>query len=389
MANQEHLDILAKGVAAWNDWRKENPQIDPDLGKANLREAKLPEVDLRRARLVNANLYRANVQNAMLNGAQLHKANLCQANLRETVLRLAKMRAAYLRAADLYRADLQEANLNGVLFSEADLTLANLKGAVLRRADLTQANLSRARLSLASFRETDLTKVDFSGAVVAYTTFASVDLSTAKGLEAVLHGGPSTIGIDTIYRSHGSIPETFLRGAGVSEKFIAFMKSLKDADLEFYSCFISFSIKDQPFADRLYADLQSSGVRSWFAPRDIQGGRKIHEQIDEAIRVYDKLLLILSDASMNSSWVKTEIANARAREDQQKRQMLFPITLVPFGRIKDWKLFDADRGIDTAREIREYFIPDFSNWKDHDSYQKAFDGLLRDLRAEARDGASA
>jgi hypothetical protein len=46
---------------------------------------------------------------------------------------------------------------------------------------------------------------------------------------------------------------------------------------------------------------------------------------------------------MNSSWVKTEIANARARE-QQKRQMLFPITLVPFDRIKDWKLFDADRG---------------------------------------------
>ena len=83
-------------------------------------------------------------------------------------------------------------------------------------------------------------------------------------------------------------------------------------------------------------------------------GRELHEQIDEAIRVYDKLLLILSDASMNSNWVKTEIANARAREDQQKRQMLFPITLVPFERIKSWKLFDADTGIDSAREIREY-----------------------------------
>jgi hypothetical protein len=51
------------------------------------------------------------------------------------------------------------------------------------------------------------------------------------------------------------------------------------------------------------------GVRCWFAPHDIQGGRKIHEQIGAAIRVYDKLLLILSDASMNNSWVKTEIAN--------------------------------------------------------------------------------
>jgi len=67
--------------------------------------------------------------------------------------------------------------------------------------------------------------------------------------------------------------------------------------------------------------------------------------------MYDTLLLILSDASMNSPWVKTEIANARSREDQQKRQMLFPITLVPFDLVKDWKLFDADRRIDSVREF--------------------------------------
>lgn len=76
---------------------------------------------------------------------------------------------------------------------------------------------------------------------------------------------------------------------------------------------ISYSTKDQEFADRLYADLQARGVRCWFATHDIQGGRKLHEQIDEAIRTYDKLLLILSEASTNSNWVKTEIANARAR----------------------------------------------------------------------------
>lgn len=37
-----------------------------------------------------------------------------------------------------------------------------------------------------------------------------------------------------------------------------------------------------------------------------------------------------------------------------------------------------------GREIREYFIPDFSKWKDHDSYQKAFERLLRDLKDEVR-----
>jgi hypothetical protein len=159
------------------------------------------------------------------------------------------------------------------------------------------------------------------------------------------------------------------------------MKSLTGSAFEFYSCFISYSTKDQDFADRLHADLQTRGVRCWFAPHDIQGGKKVHAQIDEAIKVYDKLLLILSDASMNSPWVKTEIANARAREAQQNRQMLFPISLVPFHQIKDWKCFDADAGIDSAREIREYYVPDFSGWKDHDLYQQAFERLVRDLKA--------
>jgi hypothetical protein len=44
--------------------------------------------------------------------------------------------------------------------------------------------------------------------------------------------------------------------------------------------------------------------------------------------------------------------------------------------------FDADTGKDSAREIREYFIPDFSNWKDHASFEAAFDRLQRDLKAE-------
>jgi hypothetical protein len=126
-------------------------------------------------------------------------------------------------------------------------------------------------------------------------------------------------------------------------------------------------------------------VRCWFAPHDIQGGKKIREQIDEAIRVYDRLLLILSEHSMASGWIETEIANAHRRETREERRMLFPISLVPYERVKEWKAFDADTGKDSAREIREYFTPDFSNWKDHDSYQQAFERLLRDLRAERSD----
>ncbi len=48
---------------------------------------------------------------------------------------------------------------------------------------------------------------DLTGVYIGWTTFGNVDLSSVHGLETVQHEGPSTIGIDTLYRSHGNIPE--------------------------------------------------------------------------------------------------------------------------------------------------------------------------------------
>ena len=60
--------------------------------------------------------------------------------------------------------------------------------------------------------------------------------------------------------------------------------------------------------------------------------------------------------------------NARCRNNGR----YCSVRLVPFEAIRAWECFDADTGKDAAREIREYFIPDFSNWKDYDAYRKAF-----------------
>jgi hypothetical protein len=148
-------------------------------------------------------------------------------------------------------------------------------------------------------------------------------------------------------------------------------------------CFISYSHQDEEFAQRLHGRLRQAGLRVWFAPEDVQGGKKLHHQIDDAIRLHDKLLLVLSEASMNSEWVKTEIAKAHKREIKEGRQVLFPIRLVPFKVIRDWECFDADAGKDSAREIREYFIPDFSEWKDRDKFEESFERLLADLKQSA------
>jgi hypothetical protein len=85
---------------------------------------------------------------------------------------------------------------------------------------------------------------------------------------------------------------------------------------------------------------------------------------------------------MQSEWVITEIRNARRAEIEEKRRKLFPITLVNFETIRKWRCFDGDTGKDLAVEIREYFIPDFSDWKNHDAFEKSFTRLLRDLKKE-------
>ncbi len=349
MANPEHVGILKQGVEEWNNWRKKHPTATADFSGADFSAVDLRGVNLAgmypsRTSLNATNLTAADLRGADLSGASLIDGNLTRANLS----------GADLRRADLIGTNFSETNLAG-----ASLTRAYLEGALLIRADLTGA--------------------DFSQAMAKGANFADVDLSAAKGLDSMKHYGPSTIGIDAIYKSRGKIPENFLRGCGVPDEFIAYIGSMFGRPIEFFSCFISYSTKDQDFVARLHADLQARGVRCWFAPHDIAGGAKLHEQIDEVIRLHDKLLVVLSEHSMRSEWVKTEISQARRQEEREKKRMLFPITLAPSVDVRQWTLFDADRGIDSAREIREYFIPDFSNWKDHDAYNRAFSRLVKDL----------
>jgi TIR domain len=124
--------------------------------------------------------------------------------------------------------------------------------------------------------------------------------------------------------------------------------------------------------------------RVWFAPEDIKGGEKLYDQIERAIQLHDRLLLVLSDHSMHSEWVLTEILRAREVERREQRQKLFPIWLVDMDTITAWRYVDPDSGKDVGREVREYFIPDFSTWKEHDAFEAAFARLLRDLRAAER-----
>jgi hypothetical protein len=241
------------------------------------------------------------------------------------------------------------------------------------RIDLRSAQLSHADLTHADFSRADLSRANLTGSIVVATVFGDTLLAGGKGLDACRHFGPSTIDLRTLARS-GLLPERFLRGCGLPDDFIAYLPSLLAQPIQLHSCFISYSSKDNDFAERLHADLQSKGVRCWFAPEDLKTGDKLRPVVDQSIWVYDKLMVILSQHSVTSNWVEHEVETALAREQKQKRTILFPIRL-------DDTVMEITTGWPAhIRNTRH--IGDFREWKNHDTYQKSFDRLLRDLKKD-------
>ena len=78
MPNSDHYEILQTGVESWNQWRDGHPEIEPDLGDADLSGLKLntinfSDTDLRRTNLTKADLRGANLVRADLRAANINK----------------------------------------------------------------------------------------------------------------------------------------------------------------------------------------------------------------------------------------------------------------------------------------------------------------------------
>ena len=355
MADEKHWMKLLTGVAAWNEWRAGNPNVTPLLEGALLAGTNL----------CNANLEGANLSGAYLSGTNLGPANLSYANLSK----------ADLSDANLLLANLSYANLSGANLLLTNLSSANLADANLARANLTMTNLSGATLS----------GTVMTDSLASTTWFVGLSLKGITGLSLIKHTAPSYISIDTLERTAADLGkdatkqeqhgvELFLENAGVPKEYIEFFRSRIGQRIQFYSCFISYSTKDQAFADRLHSDLRQKGIRCWLATEDLRIGDKFRTRINEAIRAHDKLMVVLSQESVKSSWVEEEVEAAFERETRDGGTVLFPISL-------DDAVMDSNEAwAASIRRIRH--IGDFRRWKDHDEYTKSLERLVRDLRPE-------
>jgi uncharacterized protein YjbI with pentapeptide repeats len=377
MANLKHMDIIKRGVDSWNTWRSNNSHILPSLSEAGLHMAYLNKADLSKADLSDAGLRLADLIEANLKGADLYWANLSEANLRCANLRCANLQGANMSGSNLHASKMNSANLHQANISRADMRNAELVRANLCGADLSGADLSGAIIKDANLLGTNLTGAnldgaDLSDAIVGSTLFGNVDLSNVKGLESLLHLGPSTVGIDTIYKSRGKVPVVFLKNAGVPRHLIDYIEVFVDQNKKHYSCCISFTKNNEDFAHKLFEDLQANGVRCWLAMEKLMRRDRNHVIIESGVKLHDKNIMILSGDSIDSDWAEDEYNVAIEREMKDGKNALVLISL------DDSVKYSEKPWVVKMRKSRD--LADFSMWMEKEIYQEMFGYLLEELR---------
>lgn len=240
--------------------------------------------------------------------------------------------------ADLSKVDLSNRNMSGARFKNTILKGATLIDTIFHGANLNGANLA--------------------GAKMFDTVFRRVNLSAVRGLDKVIHHGPSTVGVDTLLRSRGQISQQFMEEIGCpKESIVPLLEWARryKSKRNFESVFISFGGPDQAFAKRLSVRLEREGVETFFFPGSANFGDKLHRVMRDGVNEYDKVILICSKESLNRPGVINEIEETLARESREGgAQILIPIRLDNYV-FSDWA--PAYPGL--ALAIRDRVIADF------------------------------
>lgn len=345
------LAIVQKGRGTITKWRKENPTVVADLCEADLTEADLRGVNLKRSDLVGANLTRAqmsrvdltradltrcdltgtSLQAAELNGAIFTGAAFCDANLLKArmiraTLDHSSIRDTVMSSVALNDADLSDATLDNVNLSNADLRGANLTDAVLTDIDFSETNLTDCRLDGAQLRGVDFTGANLTGCRLSgvgmtdcrfgWTILGDLDLSGVTGLDTCRHDAPSTIGVDTIYRSSRSLPDAFLRQAGVQKETLEALAGVESEFIRAPVCLISHLESEEEFAQTLQTVLRGKGVRCW---RDVKPNNAEDYATPMSLskpEQWDALLICSTRNYLEGPWVEEEFRVAETKEKQ-------------------------------------------------------------------------
>ena len=91
-----------------------------------------------------------------------------------------------------------------------------------------------------------------------------------------------------------------------------------------YDFFISYSSKDRRFVLKLAEDLRGHGLDIWLDLWEMKPGDRLRDKIAQGITRCDRLLVLLTPHSINSSWVRVELDSAMIRELESNSVVVVP-----------------------------------------------------------------
>ncbi len=354
-----------------------------DLAHDDLSRADLTGCDLRMGRLSGTNLQsayvsRANLSHADFTLASMSGCTLFRSDLSSSCLRRALLTGANLSYADLRFANLEEANLAGANLSHADLSWTNMNGANLRGATLTATALNLADLTGADLRGATITGADLESAVfvnttLGFTRLVNCDLSQSIGLETARHTGPSAIGLDTLARSSGRIPPSFLTGVGVAAPLLAAQEAMRGAGRTYPTALIVGSLQDDALADRVREALWTAQVPAWAIAADDEGAIQSGQILFEHTPGYDALVLLCTDQGLESPQTSTYLAQLAAAASSG--QAIVALAAAEAFYSRDDQLCNA---------LREGRTLDFRGWESEAAFAEAMASLVTLLTGPGR-----
>jgi uncharacterized protein YjbI with pentapeptide repeats len=328
----------------------------------------------------------ANMQDCNFDGVKIERTNAIDVRLTRSKFTNARIAGAF-GGADFFEADLSGAtvwaNLHDSFLLSANFSSTRFMTTVFKGAYLGNNIYNKTLFFMCDLSEIHLmfpSRIDM-GTVHATAQHNQRALQVAQEGQVALDGNDLRRAQELAALGTTTTREFFLANhINQSDVIGIYIHDSISGSSMYQSVFISYASADEEFAQTLHYSLRAQGVNVWFAPHDMRSGRTIITQVTRAIRKAERLVLVLSEASMKSNWVAAEILEARHAEKEQGVNKLFPVRIVDVEKIHRWQLFDSDTGEDLARIVREYHILDFSTWRNTVHKAESVARLMRDLK---------
>ena len=182
--DSSHAKVLLGGVTKWNDWRKDNPKVTPDLSGMTIQKAfvkagivygeegvDLSGIDFGGASLRGADFWNTTIDDGNLLVADLRCAifegmSAKRVNLRGTDLRRSALLMSNFNACDMRSAKTERIQIEVVKFGKAKMPLVDFRGLNLDSCDFEKADLKHSKVDKAVLKEANLVGADLVGAAI-------------------------------------------------------------------------------------------------------------------------------------------------------------------------------------------------------------------------------